>query len=124
MGGTSHVGEMIYYTSIELETPDGRKQEKVVGLASMYEAPHAGLLSASYGTYWTCQQKHDKLEFVDVANIKEVVMMAPDPRYPTFCTDDTRKDRFYMMRKPAAAFARFLSERSEFVPEEGGPEEG
>ncbi len=110
--------EMMYYTLITLKTADGHSQEKVLGLASMYGPPHEGLLEASLRTYWTSKHMHN-YEFVDVTCIKEVVMMAPDPRYPTFCHDETAHDRWYMMRKPAAAFARFLSERSEFQLGEG-----
>lgn len=103
-----YVAEMIFYTSISVSLPNGGTEEKIVGLASFYGDPDAELHFNSFETYWTSHHEH-RYEFIDVKCIKEVVMMAPDPRYHLFNAGYTGDDRWYMMRKPGAAFAQNLS---------------
>ena len=88
--------------------PNGVLQEKILGLASFYGDRDEHLYQASFNTYWTAHHEH-KLEFIDVTCITELVMMAPDPRYAAVNKDYTAGDHWYMMKKPGAAFARYLS---------------
>lgn len=98
---------MIFYTSFNLNMPDGTRKEHILGLASFYGDRHEELYEASYETYWSSHHDH-KYEFIEVTCIKEVVMMAPDPTYVRVDKDYTGGDRWYMMRKPGVAFARHL----------------
>lgn len=89
--------------------PNGGTHERIVGLASMYDDRDEWLYQASFNTYWTAHHSGCTLEFIDVTCIKESVMMAPDPRYSVVNAEYKDGKRWYMMRKPGAAFARYLS---------------
>lgn len=103
---------MIYYTVIGIG-----EETRFIGLASLYGLPDPTLLDSSEGTYWTAQHTH-KLQFVDISSIKQVVMMAPDPRYSEIYGDENGYDRWYMMQKPGVALLSKLGIEEELDDED------
>ena len=71
-----------------------------MAIASCYGPPHAELLQASAGTYYTVQQTDDNIQAFNVKTITSVVMMAPDLIYPNFFHDNSTSSRFFLMEKP------------------------
>jgi len=107
-----HIAEMNYYATIRF-TKGGVQHSQAIALASLYGPKDETLYKESCGTYWTAQHLH-KLVFIPVKNIRQLVMMAPDPCYGLDHTDGTEKDRWYMMQKPGAG----LFDRLGFTEEE------
>ena len=112
---------MHYYTTVEIAI-NGKSESRAIGLASFYGPRHEELYSYSSGTYWTAQ-KTDKLEFIPAEAIKQLVMMAPDPRYGTYYKDGTEKDRFYMMQKPGGGLLDTLGLTKDTSAEQNAEED-
>lgn len=104
--------EMIYYTAIGIGG-----EIRFIGLASLYGLPDPTLLNSSEGTYWTAQHTHT-LQFVDIKCIKQVVMMAPDPRYAEIYGHENGDDRWFMMQKPGVALLNKMGFEEEIDEEE------
>ncbi len=83
---------MHYYTTITVEI-NGAKEIKAIGLASFYGPRNEELFKHSSGTYWTAQ-KRATLQFIPVESIKQLIMMAPDPRYGTHFKDGQKRIDF------------------------------
>ena len=87
--------------------------ETSLAIISVYSPPHAGLLTLSYNTLWSCTYHGNHLlRVIDAKSISAVVVMVPHRPFP-----EDSSERFFVVEKPGLDIS-FLGGVTESAPEE------
>jgi hypothetical protein len=83
-------------------------------MVSVYSLPHAGLLTLSYNTLWSCTYHgNHSLRVIDAKSISAVVAMVPHQSFPD---DSNPAERFFVVEKPGLDIS-FLGGVTESAPD-------
>jgi hypothetical protein len=89
--------------------------EKSLAMVSMYSPPHAGLLTLSFDTLWSCiYQGNSSLRVIDAKSITAVIAMVPHQPFPE---DSSPVEHFFVVEKPGLDVSS-LGGVTESAPEE------
>ncbi|KAK6975126.1 hypothetical protein R3P38DRAFT_2810923 [Favolaschia claudopus] len=100
-GVVTAFAEILFYFILSFD-----EEERYVALASFFSEPNPYLLQLSHKTYWSFQHLRDtKIRVVEIKDITDVVIMAPDHQYATRYSDGSEIDRWHMVQKPGRKLA-------------------
>ncbi|EIW73862.1 hypothetical protein CONPUDRAFT_53544 [Coniophora puteana RWD-64-598 SS2] len=121
--GRLHIGEVIYYTQIDMAPPsddlDAPEDVRTVAVIWKYSEPDPDLLRMSSQTLWTCRHLgEESATVIDVRQIKSLIAMPP--HCPTIPSTRLAEDRFFLVEKPGFDVATYIGDPTDLQNDDPG----